>query len=119
MAHLLVADLAARRAPRTLGNLCALSDRELLVFRRVGQKHGTTAIARELAVSVKTVETHQGRIKEKLGLTNSAELHQRAERWVAGARDAVPPGEGGTLRDEKRALSASPPHTSRVRRGNN
>ena len=89
VAHLLVADLAARRSPRGLGNLSALSDRELLIFRRFGQKHGTTAIARELAVSVKTVETHQGRIKEKLGLANSAELHRRAEQWVAGTRTPV------------------------------
>lgn len=92
VSHLLVADLAARRAPRAHGNLSALSDRELLVFRRIGQKHGATAIAHELAVSVKTVETHQGRIKEKLGLPNCAELRRRAEQWVAGARGAVRSG---------------------------
>lgn len=67
MAHLLVADLSVRRAPRALGNLSVLPDRELLILRRIGKKK--TTIARELAVSVKTVETHQGRIKEKLGLS--------------------------------------------------
>jgi DNA-binding NarL/FixJ family response regulator len=91
VANLLVADLAARRAPRALGNLSALSDRELLVFRRIGQKNGATAIARELAVSVKTVETHQGRIKEKLGLPTCAELRRRAERWVASKGGVVRP----------------------------
>ena len=41
-----------------------LSDRELEVFRLVGEGHGTRQIAEELHLSVKTVETYQAHIKE-------------------------------------------------------
>jgi hypothetical protein len=34
-------------------------------------------------VSVKTIETHQMRMKEKLGLHTAAELRQRAREWLA------------------------------------
>jgi DNA-binding NarL/FixJ family response regulator len=64
-------------------NLHTLSDRELSVFRRLGSKQGPTEIARELGLSVKTVETHQRRIKEKLRLPNGVELNLAAERWLS------------------------------------
>jgi len=40
---------------------------------------------RELQVSVKTVETHQSHIKQKLGLHTGVELNQRATRWLLNA----------------------------------
>ena len=49
-----------------------LSDRELEVFRLIGEGHGTRQIAEELHLSVKTVETYQAHIKEKLSLKNGA-----------------------------------------------
>lgn len=55
-----------------------LSDRELEVFRLIGKGHGTRQIAEELHISVKTVETYQAHIKEKLSLKNARELVQRA-----------------------------------------
>jgi len=58
-----------------------LSDRELEVFRLVGEGHGTRQIAEELHLSVKTVETYQAHIKEKLSLRNSRELVQHAIEW--------------------------------------
>lgn len=60
------------------GELARLSHRELDVFRKIGAGHGTRVIAEELHVSVKTVETHRHRIKEKLGLASGAELMRRA-----------------------------------------
>ncbi len=41
-----------------------LSDRELEVFRLIGDGHGTRQIAQELHISVKTVESYQAHIKE-------------------------------------------------------
>jgi len=65
------------------GNGCEeLSDRELQVFRLIGSGLGTSRVARELQVSVKTIETHRQRIKQKLGLTTGAELTQRAVNWL-------------------------------------
>ena len=55
-----------------------LSDRELEVFRRMGEGQSTRHIAEELHLSVKTIETHQARLKEKLSLHSSRELVQYA-----------------------------------------
>jgi DNA-binding NarL/FixJ family response regulator len=58
-----------------------LSDRELEVFRLIGDGHGTRQIAEELHVSVKTVESYQAHIKEKLSLHSARELVQHAIQW--------------------------------------
>ena len=58
-----------------------LTDRELEVFRMIGEGQGTRQIAEGLHISVKTVESHQARIKEKLSLKNARELVQRAIQW--------------------------------------
>lgn len=59
-----------------------LSARELKVFELIGRGHNTTAIAGQLAVSVKTVETYRAAIKSKLNLGNAAELVRFATIWV-------------------------------------
>ncbi len=61
--------------------LSGLSDRELEVFRLIGEGHTTRHIADELHLSIKTVETYQAHIKEKLCLRNARELVQRAIEW--------------------------------------
>jgi len=61
--------------------LADLTDRELEVFRLIGQGHGTRQIAEELHLSVKTVESYQAHIKEKLSLHNARELAQHAIQW--------------------------------------
>jgi DNA-binding NarL/FixJ family response regulator len=58
-----------------------LSDRELEVFRMIGTGMGTRQIADELGLSVKTVESYQAHIKEKLGLQGARDLMQRAVQW--------------------------------------
>lgn len=58
-----------------------LTDREREVFTLIGRGLGTRDIARQLTVSVKTIETHQARIKEKLGLTHVRELMRAAVSW--------------------------------------
>ena len=62
--------------------LVNLSDRELEVFRLIGKGHGTRQIADDLHVSVKTIESYQAHIKEKLALRNSRELVQHAIEWT-------------------------------------
>lgn len=61
-----------------------LSDRELEVFQLIGQGYGTSQIAGELHLSVKTVESYRANIKEKLKLKNAAELMKHAVHWVEG-----------------------------------
>jgi DNA-binding NarL/FixJ family response regulator len=58
-----------------------LSDRELEVFRSLGQGRGTPQIAETLGISLKTVQAYCGRIKEKLGLANATELLREAMRF--------------------------------------
>lgn len=58
-----------------------LSDRELEIFERLGQGHGTRQIADDLGVSIKTVQAYCARIKEKLQLHSAIELLREAIRW--------------------------------------
>ena len=62
--------------------LLNLTDRELEVFRLIGEGHGTRQIADELHLSVKTIESYQAHIKEKLALRNAPELVQHAIEWT-------------------------------------
>lgn len=59
-----------------------LSDRELVVFELIGRGRRTGEIARELHVSVKTVDAYRAHIKRKLGLRSGVELVQHAGEWV-------------------------------------
>src|ERR1700723_1639548 len=61
--------------------ISALSDRELEVFCLIGEGCGTREIAEELHLSIKTVETYQAHIKEKLSLHSGRELIQHAIQW--------------------------------------
>lgn len=61
-----------------------LSDRELEVLRLIGEGLGTRQIAGQLHLSIKTVETYQGHIKDKLGLKNARELVHYAVQWKSG-----------------------------------
>jgi len=58
-----------------------LSDRELEVFRLLGQGYETRRVAQSLNVSIKTVQAYCARIKEKLQLANASELLREAIRW--------------------------------------
>lgn len=54
------------------------------MFELIGAGHGAKEIARRLHLSVSTIETYQGRLKEKLHLKDAAELFQHALEWVHG-----------------------------------
>jgi DNA-binding NarL/FixJ family response regulator len=59
-----------------------LSDRELEVFRLIGQGLKTQEIATQMHLSVKTVETYRDRIRTKLNLGTGLELGRYALLWV-------------------------------------
>ena len=63
----------------------SLSDRELEIFRLIGQGYKPSKIAKSMHLSVKTVETYRARIKEKLNLADADELLRYAIRWVSSA----------------------------------
>jgi len=60
-----------------------LSDRELEIFKLIGQGIKASQIAERLHLSVKTVETYRARIKEKLDLADAGELLQFAIKWAS------------------------------------
>lgn len=62
--------------------LDVLSDRETEVLLWIGKGHGSNQIAKQLHISVKTVEAHRANIKLKLNLSSSSELLQCAIGWA-------------------------------------
>jgi DNA-binding NarL/FixJ family response regulator len=82
--HRLLENLAGGQIrPNDDSKITSLSDRELQVFSLFGRGFGATRLAAELHLSVKTIETHQMRIKEKLGLQSAAELSKEASLWMS------------------------------------
>jgi DNA-binding NarL/FixJ family response regulator len=59
-----------------------LSDRELEVFRMLGQGKMTRQIAEDLNLSIATINSFRNRIKEKLEFKNSAEMVLNAIQWT-------------------------------------
>jgi DNA-binding NarL/FixJ family response regulator len=59
-----------------------LTDRELEVLSLIGGGKATKIIADQMGISTRTVEAHRAHIKEKLGLTDGAELVRYAVQWV-------------------------------------
>ena len=78
----LLQSLATNEIEPARSEVKALSDRELQVFSLIGRGFGASRLATELHLSVKTIETYQAHIKEKLGLHSAAELSERATHWV-------------------------------------
>ena len=79
MAEKLVGSRVPAQTAQSPGEL--LSDRELEVFRMLGQGRGTPQIADTLGLSLKTVQAYCARIKEKLGIANATELLREAMRF--------------------------------------
>jgi len=81
----LLANLANGEIEPARSELKPLSDRELQVFSLIGRGFGASRLATELHLSVKTIETYQAHIKEKLGLHSATELSGKARHWMLGS----------------------------------
>jgi DNA-binding NarL/FixJ family response regulator len=84
----LIRKLARGKTGMVASPIDSLSDRELEVFRLIGQGYGTSQIAEKLYLSIKTIETYRTHIKEKLNLTDSRELLQYAIQWVNSQKES-------------------------------
>ncbi len=62
-------------------SITSLSDRELQVYRLIGEGLRTSQIAEQLHLSVKTIESHKEKIKKKLNLTSASKLARHAVQW--------------------------------------
>jgi DNA-binding CsgD family transcriptional regulator/tetratricopeptide (TPR) repeat protein len=82
-------ELGARPPARSAGErgtTAPVTDRELLVAGLVARRKSSKAIARELDISVRTVDTHLSNIYRKLEIGSRAEL---ADLYRAGALDGT------------------------------
>jgi DNA-binding NarL/FixJ family response regulator len=82
MRNLLLLQFARRGKRPEASPVERLSDRELEVFEMFGRGLTTRAVAEALHISPKTVESHRGRIKEKMDVATTAELVKRSVIWV-------------------------------------
>lgn len=78
----LLESLATNQIEPVRSEVKGLSDRELQVFSLIGRGFGASRLASELQLSVKTIETHQAHIKEKLGIHSASELSEKAAHWM-------------------------------------
>lgn len=67
---------------RTKTPIEQLTDRELEVFRMIGEGMKTSDIAEQLFLSTHTIDTHRENIKRKLAISNAAELSRAAVQWL-------------------------------------
>jgi DNA-binding NarL/FixJ family response regulator len=82
MAGSMVAKLMRGASEQPSSPLETLSDRELQVFRMLGQGKAVRLIAEEMSVTIPTVNSFRNRIKEKLNLKSSTEVMLQAIQWV-------------------------------------
>lgn len=91
--------LQVRLATKCLGRkimapdspLDSLTDRELQVFRLIGEGRTTRQIAEDLSLSIKTIESHREHIKSKLAIKSAAQLLQCATLWTEGCNRGLCP----------------------------
>ena len=86
MSNKLLQQYLTGQTVETDSRMAALSDRELEVFRLIGEGLGTRQIADALHLSMKTVESYQAHLKEKLSLRTGRELMQHAIQWTLSER---------------------------------
>jgi DNA-binding NarL/FixJ family response regulator len=82
-------EIAQRLVAQALGDahetqapIECLTNRELEIFRMVGEGMTSGAIANSLFLSTHTIDTHRENIKRKLNLKNAGELTRAAVQWV-------------------------------------
>jgi DNA-binding NarL/FixJ family response regulator len=76
--------LAAYKKPTPSSPLESFSNRELEIFRLLGEGLNTRSIATQLHISVSTIHTYCERIKLRLKVETLDELRQRALLWKHG-----------------------------------
>ncbi len=59
-----------------------LTDRELEIFRMIGEGLSTRSIAGRLFLSTHTIDTHRENIKRKLDVSTAAQLSRTAVQWL-------------------------------------
>ncbi len=82
ISSLIFDQLTGRGKPIEGGIVSRLTDKEVEVLSLIGQAKESRDIAKQLNMSLKTVEAHRTHIRQKLEIGSRAELIQFAVRWT-------------------------------------
>jgi DNA-binding NarL/FixJ family response regulator len=74
--------MEALSGSKSTSAISGLTDRELEVFRAIGEGKSSREISGLLGVSIRTIDAHRTHIKDKLGLRDAAALSYEAIRWM-------------------------------------
>ena len=97
MGERLLSQVARGRSPAVDEDpVSALTDRELEVFRLIGEGISTREISQRLELSMKTVDAHRRHMREKLNLRSTSELIRYATQWVSDKGSAPAATPNGT-----------------------
>lgn len=83
MKEKILANLSVNRDGKPEFSIDRLTDRELEVFRLIGEGKSTRQAAEKLSLSVKTIEAHIAHVKRKLGVESGRDLQHKAYSWTA------------------------------------
>jgi len=83
-----ILDALSGRRDKNSSPISRLTDREFEILQFIGSGKDSHAIAKQLNLSVKTVDAHRGHLKEKLNLNSGTELICYAARWVETQQSA-------------------------------
>jgi DNA-binding NarL/FixJ family response regulator len=78
----MLSKLMRGKSDQPVSPIATLSDRELEVFRMLGEGKGVRQIAGELNLNSRTINSFRRRIKEKLNLKSATEVMLHAIHWV-------------------------------------
>ncbi len=81
MSEIILDRMSGNSSKDTTSLINSLSDRELEVFKLIGEGHKPHQIADILFLSVKTIETYYARLKQKFNIKSASELRKIAISW--------------------------------------
>ncbi len=64
-----------------------LSNRELEIFKLIGQGYKRNEVAKKLGLNINTLESHRRKIREKLNVDSSSELSKVAVKWNVNQKE--------------------------------
>lgn len=77
-----ILDIVTKEENDTSRLLSQLTDREIDIFRLIGEGLNRREIARKMGISTSTIGTYRDRIKSKLNMKSPGELMRFAVKWT-------------------------------------
>jgi len=78
----MLGNVSKKNSSSTAPQIHSLSNREIQIVQQIGESYDNRRIAHKLQLSIRTIEAHRSRIKEKLKLKTPNDLIKFAVYWV-------------------------------------